>query len=391
MDFAESDAASRIRADLREWLARELPPGWRATYDALDIPAQTSYLRRWHAKLSAAGFVGASWPIEFGGRGLGVEEEEAIADELGRVDAPPPLSNAGTAMAGPAIIAHGTRWQRDYYLPRILSGEDVWCQGYSEPGAGSDLSALRTEAVATDSGDIVVRGQKIWTSRAAVADKCLLLTRCSGGVPGSRPPMCILLVDMRLSGITVRPIDNLVGIAEFNEVFFDDVRVPPTSLLGTMGEGWTIAMQVLERERLMPTRGSAPSLATVIERLVGLLVDEQPQADLLIASGEALALATAHRALRTWQLGRIGDGTFSPAEASYHKLSWDETIERIYDVAVDVLGDRGSTSLGSSDRRWLEESWLALTDAVAGGTTEMQRNAIARSVLKLRRPAGSRG
>lgn len=383
MDFADSPRAAELRRSVRSWLRENLDRHWRREFDALDESGRVELLRRWHHALYRAGFVGLSWPVEFGGRGMGVVEEEAVSRELALADAPPPLSNAGTHMVGPALIEHGTPEQRRRFLPGILTGQQIWCQGYSEPEAGSDLAALRCRADREPDGGFLVNGQKVWTSRAHVADRCLLLVRTGTATP--RPPMCFLLVDMTSPGVRVRPILDLTGQHEFNEVFFDQVQVPAEDLLGPVDGGWSIAMGVLERERRMPSRGTAPSLDAVLADLLALagergLDDVQRQ-----ALGRCVAYYDAHQALRARLVARVEDGTFVSAEASLEKLSWDETLRMFHETAAGMLGDELALPSTEASRRWLDGGLNAPSHAVAGGTTEMQKNTVARRLLRLPR------
>src|SRR5258708_29376599 len=255
MDFDLTPAERAFRDEVRDWL-RANRPAW-ADSDGEDA-ASASWLEgrvEWQRRMHEAGYIGMSWPKEFGGRGATLMEQVIFGQEMIEARAPGPINVIGLGMGGPVIIAHGTETQKRRYLSGILSAEEIWCQGFSEPNAGSDLSALQTRAV--DMGDhYVVTGQKVWTTLAQVSSWCLLLTRERQG-PNPRPGLTYLIVDMRSPGGGVRALEQVTGEAEFNEVFFSEVVVPKEQVLGRSGQGWEGAITTLPHER--GTLGTTPA------------------------------------------------------------------------------------------------------------------------------------
>ncbi len=250
MDFRYSAAEEQFRLELRQWLAEHLPshfaPG--ELTEELDPDARFDKMLAWHRAMHAGGWVGIHWPREYGGRGASIMEQVVYAEEMGDAGAPPPINPIAIMMVGPTLMQWGTDAQKRRFIPTMLAAKEIWCQGYSEPGAGSDLAALQTRAV-EDGNDLVVTGQKVWTSLAHRADWCILLCRTD---PDARKHLGIsyLLVNMKSPGITVRPLVQITGEAEFNEVFFDEVRVPKANLVGRLHQGWQVAMTTLAFERV---------------------------------------------------------------------------------------------------------------------------------------------
>src|SRR5438874_12114768 len=224
MDLRDSPEETAFRMEVRAWLAANLPaePG-----------------REWSQKLHEAGYAGMTWPEQYGGKGAPYSHQAIVLEEFGRAEAPQHTGVIGLGMAGPTIMAHGTEEQKERYLPKILSAEEIWCQGFSEPGAGSDLASVRTRVEAADGG-FVVNGQKVWSSWAHIADFCILVGRTDPDAK-RHAGLTYVIVDMHAEGVTVRPLRQITGEAEFNEIFFTDVEVPRENLLGEIGGGWEVA------------------------------------------------------------------------------------------------------------------------------------------------------
>ena len=239
-DFSEHEEA--FRKDVRRWLETHLPDDLRGRAFASSRADRDEVrrLRAWQRAMHEAGYVGMDWPREFGGRGASIVEMVILYQEMARAESPQFVNRGGISMLGPTLMKHGTPAQQKRFLPRILTAEEVWCQGFSEPNAGSDLASLQTRAVREDD-QFVVNGQKVWTSMAHVADWCFLLVRTDPTAPKHRG-ISFLLVDMTTPGIAVRPLRQITGEAEFNEVFFDNVRVPADHLVGRLNEGWSVAI-----------------------------------------------------------------------------------------------------------------------------------------------------
>ncbi|HEX6209735.1 MAG TPA: acyl-CoA dehydrogenase family protein, partial [Methylomirabilota bacterium] len=267
-DFTEREEA--FRKEVRAWLERNLPDDLRGKAFAAsraDVD-EVRRLRAWQKTMAEAGYVGMDWPVEFGGRGAPITEMVILYQEMARAESPQIVNRGGVSMLGPTLMKLGTPAQQKRFLPRILTAEDLWCQGFSEPNAGSDLANLQTRAV-LDGDHFVVNGQKVWTSMGHVADWCFLLVRTDPtGV--KHKGISFLLVDMKTPGITVRPLRQITGEAEFNETFFDNVRVPRENLVGKLNEGWSVAITTLAYERDLLTFIRHISLRNALHRLVKL-------------------------------------------------------------------------------------------------------------------------
>src|SRR5215472_8123937 len=257
MDLSDSREESEFRIKARRWLEENRPTGMIDRGFALPIDQQSiRTLRDWQRRLYDAGYLGIAWPAQYGGQGLTIIESAIFNEEMARVRAPAPLNELGLSMGGPTILEHGTEDQKQRFVKKILTCEEVWCQGFSEPGSGSDLAALGTRAT-LDGDRFVVNGQKLWTSLGHIADWCMLLVRTDANAPKHRG-ISYLLVDMHSPGITVQPLKQMTGEAEFNQIFFEEVHVPRANLLGPLNGGWGVAITTLMNER------ATLSLATVM-------------------------------------------------------------------------------------------------------------------------------
>jgi len=387
MDFAFSEKELAFAAEARAWLEANVPAAWRRDHcwSRADDPAWFDLAREWQRKLYDGGWAAISWPREHGGRGATVVERWFFETALDEVGAPRPAAAAYVDLIGSAILRHGTDEQRRRHLHRLLSGEDLWCQGFSEPGAGSDLASLRTRAE-RDGDDFVVNGQKVWTSHAEVADLCFLLCRTEADQPKHKG-ISLLLVDMRSPGITVRPLTQMTGDAEFCEVFFDNVRVPASALLGAPGAGWQIAMGILAHERgPVWTFTFQRKIRRHFEQLVRE-ARERPAGRRALADGvfrqrlaqawievELLRLSGYRSLTRLLRTGQPG------VESSLEKVLGSETDQRLQELAMDVLGPAALL-----DERWRRAFLYARSETIMGGTSEIQRNVIAQRILGLPR------
>ncbi len=391
MDFRLSPSEQAFQREVRDWLRANLPAGWGTPgYRKPDEPAEkVAFARRWQRTLHEGGWAGLHWPRAYGGRGATPIEQFLFAEEYTRQGAPPMIDiGVGPGLTGPTLIHHGTEAQKRRFLPRILTGEDVWCQGFSEPNAGSDLAACRTRAELD--GDVFrVTGQKIWTSYARFADWCILVARTDPKAPKHKG-LTFLLVDMRSPGITIRPLVEMTGVAWFNEVFFDDVRVPRDHMVGTLHDGWHIAITTLAHER----GGSAPHA-----RLAGELADVLA----LARSGDAARgdARWRQRLAQSWieteivrlvaykQVSDVMRTGHPGPEGSYLKLLWSETDMRMKDLAIDLEGPYAAVERGDPHAvdagRWQYEYLWSRAAGIYAGTSEVQRNIIAQRVLGLPR------
>jgi alkylation response protein AidB-like acyl-CoA dehydrogenase len=382
MDLSDRPEEAAFRARMRAWIDAHVPRGPER--------GDRTRLLRWQADLRAAGFVGAAWPKEYGGGSLSPAEQAILSEELALADAPPLPGGMGLLWVGPAIIRYGTSEQKSRYVPAILAGEHTWCTGYSEPGAGSDLAALRTRAV-RDGDSYVVSGQKIWTTVAHLSTHCFLLCRTADAGP-KQAGLSVLLVDMSLPGIEVRPLRQITGDCEFNEVFFTDVRVPAGARLGAEGQGWEIVRSALVDERT----GMAASIRVDkdLERLIDVARRRGRSRD-PVARQRIAELAIACHALR-WSCARMASdaarGRLSPGVAASNKLFTSQLLQDLSECAMEMLGPEGlvyeapreeATELAQAGPgyRFLYNRCLT----IAGGTSEVQRNIVAQRVLGLPR------
>jgi alkylation response protein AidB-like acyl-CoA dehydrogenase len=387
VDFGYSAEAEAFRRELRAWLDDHVTDEIRALGRATTLEpgsARLAALQDWNRALADAGYAAISWPAEYGGRGAGALEQLVWNEELHRSRAPGPINVIGIPNVAPAIMAHGTTTQRAELLPRMRRGDDVWCQGFSEPDAGSDLASLRTRAV-RDGDDWVITGQKIWTTLGQVATWCELLVRSDPEAPKHRGITC-LLVDMDRPGIEVRPLVTITGEREFNELFFDDVRVPVEQTLGPENEGWRVAMTTLAHERGGVVKLHL-ALRARVQRLLGLAT-QTPRGDGRSASDDpALRQRLARAYLHAELLKLLADRAISGElhgrplgpEGSIAKLVWSETEQLVAEVAGDVLG------LEANSGEWGRERVGARSHTIAGGTTQVNKNIIATRILGLPR------
>jgi alkylation response protein AidB-like acyl-CoA dehydrogenase len=326
-----------------------------------------------------------SWPKEFGGQGASQVELAILNEEMARCRAPSPLNYMGLTMTGPTLIAHGTEEQKKRFIGKILTGEELWCQGFSEPGAGSDLAALRTRAE-LKGDEFVVNGQKVWTSGAHYADWCFLLVRTDPAAPKHRG-ISYLLVDMKTPGITVKPLRQMTGEADFNEVFFEDVRVPRENLVGRLNEGWRVAVTTLSNERGTMAFALAARYEIIFHEVAELCRrysgGSSPVARQQVAQFYIDLQALKYSLYRNFS--KILHGETPGPEGSIAKLWWSEMDQRMEDFAVQLLGPAGQLMDGSphavDSGRWSMGLLRARCLTIAAGTSEIHRNTIAERIL----------
>ena len=379
MDFSYPAEVEQFRKELRAWLAANLTDevvaaGRRRGRD----PETFETLRAWDATLADAGWGAVSWPQEYGGRGAGVLEQLAYAEETIHARAPVPLNVIGMNNIAPAIMQYGTDAQKRALLPRMVRADDIWCQGMSEPEAGSDLASLRTRAV-RDGDDYVVNGQKIWTSLGHRADWCQLYVRTDPEVPKHKGISC-LIVDMTLPGIEVRPLVTINGASDFAEIFFTDVRVPADALLGPLNAGWQVATTTLSHERAGAARLYA-QLEMQLQDLVADLTDAGLMEDgvSLRRLGEVAVRTKYLEVLCQRSISATLHGGDALGSASLAKSVWAEIGQELAALAFDVLGPLGGP------RRWTEYRLTSRSLTIAGGTTQINKSVTATRVLGLPR------
>jgi alkylation response protein AidB-like acyl-CoA dehydrogenase len=399
MDLRYTDAEQAFRAELRRWLA-EAVPGLPPKPPPDDWPARRAYDTRWQRMLFDAGYAGVDWPLEGGGRAASPVEELIFKEELERAHAPYVGVNfVGLLHAGPTIIAEGTPDQRRRYLPPILRGDDVWCQGFSEPNAGSDLASLRTRAVA-DGDDYVVTGSKIWTSHAEVADFCELLVR-TGPEDSRHRGITWLILPMDSPGVDIRPLATIAGSTEFAELFLDEVRVPVANRVGEENDGWRVTMVTLSFERGTAFVGDLLEAFEVLDALVALAqrTGDWPDPGLRRQVGRLRAELDALWALTRRNVSQAARTGIPGVGGTYFKLGYSEARNRLGDLCLTVLGRAGlaASDLDGTDghgvvpAETMVDDWLrGISLTIAAGTSQIQRNIVAERILGLpKEPLGT--
>jgi alkylation response protein AidB-like acyl-CoA dehydrogenase len=380
VDLRDTPDEVAFRAEARAWIEANLS-------DELRGGARSEGpLRKWSRQLSDAGYAGLTWPKEYGGAAAPYSYQAILLEELARSEAPQHIGVIGLGMAGPTIMAHGTEEQKARYLSKILSAEEIWCQGFSEPGAGSDLASVRTRVDVRDDG-FVLNGQKVWSSWAHIAEFCILVGRNEADAPPHQG-LTYVIVDMNAPGVEVRPLRQITGEAEFNEIFLTDVAVPRENLLGEVGEGWAVAMTTLLHERGTLGFALAGALDVSVRKLIALAT-ERGDGNGLLRDGvarewielQALKL-TNYRALT--QLMKSG---VPGPEGSVSKLRWSESSQRLTKLALELLGPEAQ--LVDEDGReggyWQHAQLRSRGNTIEAGTSEILRNIIAERVLDLPR------
>jgi len=389
MNFDFTPEQEAFRKEVRAWLEANLPDDLRGRAFASSRADrdEVARLRAWQKTMADAGFVGMEWPREFGGRGASIVEMIILYQEMARAESPQLVNRGGVSMLGPTLMKYGTPAQQARFLPKILTAEELWCQGFSEPNAGSDLANLQTRAV-RDGDQFVVNGQKVWTSMAHVADWCFLLVRTDPAAPKHKG-ISFLLVDMKTPGITIRPLRQMTGEAEFNEVFWDNVRVPAENLVGRLNEGWGVAITTLAYERDLLTFIRHISLRNALRRLVKLVRERGRAADPVVRQKVA-ALWIGEQALQLngyRSLTRILRGGQPGPEGSTSKLFWSQLDQELAQVATEVIGPAsqlaGESAWAPDEGQWEFYALLAQASGIRAGTTEILRNILGERVLGL--------
>jgi alkylation response protein AidB-like acyl-CoA dehydrogenase len=376
MDLTLSTEEEAFRDELRGWLG-EHNPGREPEGD----DAAFEFRRAWQRTLFDAGWTGVSWPREYGGRGATLVEQAIFNEEMVRAQAPPLANVLGIAMGGPTVIAHGTEEQRERFLQPILSAEEIWCQGFSEPESGSDLASLKTRAV-RDRGEWVVTGQKVWTTFAHQAKWCMLVARTDPVVPKHKG-LTYFLMDMEQDAVQVRPLRQITGEAEFNELFLEEARIPDENIVGGEGNGWNVAITTLMHERATLAFGLQVQVKTSYRELVAWArendaLDEPMVRDRLgqlWIESEVLRLNAYRGLTHTMKYGVPGP------EGSLGKWHWSEINQSLTELALDLAGPRAVTTLDPWTYRYLR----ARANSIEGGTTEILKNIVAERVLGLPR------
>jgi alkylation response protein AidB-like acyl-CoA dehydrogenase len=380
VDLRDTPDEAAFRSEVKAWIEANLPDELRG--GRLGERRFEQLGRDWSRRLHDAGYAGLTWPKEYGGAGAPYSYQAILLEEFALAEAPGHIGVIGLGMAGPTIIAHGTEQQKSRYLAKILSADEIWCQGFSEPGAGSDLASVRTRADLRD-GNFVLNGQKVWSSFAHLADWCILVAR-SDPESERHAGLTYLIVDMNAPGVEVRPLRQITGEAEFNEIFFTDVEVPSENVVGEIGDGWAVAMTTLLHERGTLGFALTGALDVAVRKLIALArnrgVDDPGLLDRVAREWielQALKL-TNYRALS--QLMKTG---IPGPEGSVAKLHWSESNQRLTKLALEILGPEAQVV--DSDGAWQYQQLRSRGNTIEAGTSEILRNIIAERVLGLPR------
>src|SRR4051812_36300673 len=376
MDLTLSPQELEFRDAVRGWIeenhpGRE-PDGDREVFE---------FRRAWQRALNDRGWAGLSWPTEYGGAGATLVEQAIFYEEIARAGAPSMANVLGLAMGGPTVIAHGSEEQKQRFLPAILSADEIWCQGFSEPGSGSDLASLKTRAV-RDGDDWVVTGQKVWTTYAHEAKWCMLVARTDREAPKHRG-LTYFLMDMEQDGVDVRPLVQITGEAEFNELFIEEARIPNDNIVGGEGQGWGVAITTLMHERAGLAFALQVQVQIVLRELQQQIRDAGLTDDPLIrqrfaqvyVESQVLRLNAYRGLTATMKRGAPGP------EGSLGKWHWAEVNQALTELAMDVAGPRAQLA----DDGWTYRFLRARANSIEGGTTEILRNIVAERVLGLPR------
>ncbi len=361
-----------FRERLHSWLETNTPQ-----IDGKDVEA----LKAWQKKLFEAGWLGLNWPSEYGGQGVGFREQMIYNDEVVRRRAPQTINGIGLMIVGPALIAVGSEEQKKRYLAPILSAEEIWCQGFSEPNAGSDLAALQTRAV-PDGDDYIVTGQKIWTSNSLISDYIFLLARTDTQAPRHKG-ISALIVDLKSPGVSVKPLRQITGESEFGEIFLDEVRVPKRNRVGNENEGWIVAMKTFTRERANISIALSVRLQQQFEQLLEAVKGHHVPLDPEQARDVAQAYIDSQCLNLTCE--RLSKKLFS-FESSLVKIAWAEMNQRLQQIGLSLLGPE-ATLLPEQN---LQKSWQygylrSRGNTIEGGTSEILRGIVAERILELPR------
>jgi alkylation response protein AidB-like acyl-CoA dehydrogenase len=376
VDLTLSPTEEAFRDDLRGWMQAN-DPGPEPEGDE----AGFEFRRDWQRTLHQAGWAGLSWPKDYGGRGATLVEQAIFNEEIARARAPQMANVLGLAMGGPTVIAHGTEEQKHRYLGPILSAEEIWCQGFSEPESGSDLASLKTRAV-RDGDEWVVTGQKVWTTIAHHATWCMLVARTDPDAP-KHAGLTYFLMPMHQDAVQVRPLVQITGEAEFNELFLEEARIPHANIIGGEGNGWAVAITTLMHERATLAFGLQVAVRIALQELIETAREEGASGDPMVRDRLAqLFIETEVLRLNAYRgLTQIMKSGVPGPEGSLGKWHWSEVNQSLTELAMDILGPQ--SMLRDSD--WSYRFLRARANSIEGGTTEILKNIVAERVLGLPR------
>ena len=375
MDLTLTPEEQEFRDEVRDWIADNHPGPAPGGGDQ----AQFEFEREWQRKLHAAGWAGISWPKEYGGRGATLIEQSIFGEELARAKAPRPANVLGLVMGGPVVIAHGSEDQKERFLEPILSAEEIWCQGFSEPESGSDLASLKTKAVKEDGG-FRITGQKVWTTFAHEAKWCMLVARTDPEA-AKHKGLTYFLMDMQQGEIEVRPLRQITGEAEFNELFIEGAYVPDENVVGGVGNGWMVAITTLMNERAGLGASAALGLSNSLDELIELAKENGRADDPIVRDRVArlkIGIEGLRRGAQRSLTATMKVGTPGP-EGSIAKLQWSATSQALTELAVEIGGVESLTAGGTWAHRFLRTR----ANSIEGGTSDVLRNIVAERVLGL--------
>src|SRR5919112_4068085 len=375
MDLTLTSEEESFRDEVRAWIADNHPGPAPQGGDQV----QFEFEREWQRKMHAAGWAGISWPKEYGGRGATLIEQSIFGEELARAKAPRPANVLGLVMGGPVVIAHGTEEQKERFLEPILSAEEIWCQGFSEPESGSDLASLKTKAV-KENGGWRITGQKVWTTFAHEAKWCMLVARSDSDAPKHKG-ITYFICDMEQDEVEVRPLRQITGEAEFNELFIESAYVPDENVVGGEGNGWMVAITTLMNERAGLGASAALGLANALDELIELAKERGRAGDPLVRdkvarlkiSIEGLRLGAMRALTSTMKVGIPGP------EGSIAKLQWSSTNQALTELALEI----GGVDALSKSNPWAYRFLRSRANSIEGGTSDVLKNIVAERVLGL--------
>ncbi len=389
MDLTLSPNEEKFRDEVRAWLEANHPGPEPDDFDEI-----IAFRREWQGKLDEGGWAGISWPEEYGGRGATQIEQAIFAQEMARTEAPSPANVLGLAMGGPVVIAHGTEEQKQRYLKPILTAEEIWCQGFSEPESGSDLASLKTRAV-KDGDEWIVTGQKVWTTLAQYAKWCMLVARTDPDA-AKHQGLTYFLMDMEQEAVQVRPLVQITGEGEFNELFIEEARIPEENIIGGVGNGWQVAITTLMNERAGLAFGAIASIHNSLSRLTklaeetrsngGSAADDASYRDRIASlyiQAETMRLNAYRGLTKTMETGIPGP------EGSLGKWQWADINQAISELALDIEGPYAALDRGAegavANGAWQYGFLRSRANSIEGGTTDILKNIIAERVLGLPR------
>jgi alkylation response protein AidB-like acyl-CoA dehydrogenase len=388
MDISFTPEQQAYRAQVRSWLAANLPGAWTegGLWPALSEDDEQAFMIDWERSIHAAGYSGIAWPKAYGGQGRDAVDDLIVNEELGAASAPESINTIGRELVAPIILSVGTEAQKRHFVPRILRMEDTWCQGFSEPNAGSDLAAIRTRAE-RKGGRWILRGQKIWTSYAHFASHCILLARTNMDVSPYKG-MSLFIVRMDTPGIEVKPIRHINGLCHFNEVFFTDVEVDEDSLIGPLDRGWNVAVEVLGFERATTRLYRQARFSEELRALARYALRTETINDALRAEIGAIAAELSIMRCHNMRfISRLSSGALIGEEASFLKLLWSSLHQKIARLAVELLGP-DLDAVSPIAERFRRIYFTSRGETVYAGSSQIQRNILSERVLGL--PRGER-